>query len=141
MELFLVFTVPIFAYSVSVLLGALVIYKFGGWAEYELPYPSWNQAFKYSLVAETFAFIGLYAAVYALQHWGYVLPKRPFIGGFWTVETFFVWFSATMIANSIELFILRAWFNIYPRWALVFSLGIINALCSWPELAHKLRIL
>lgn len=141
MELFLIFTVPIFAYGVSVLFGALVIRKFGGYPEYDLPYPSWNQSFKYALVAETFAFGGLYLALYGLEHWGYVLPSKSFMNGFWSFEIFFIWFCATMFSNAIELFILRAWFSIYPRWGLVFFLGIINALCSWSELAHKLRIL
>jgi hypothetical protein len=141
MELFLAFTIPFFAYGVSVLLGTLAIKKFGGYPEYDLPLPTWNQAFRYSWVAETFAFLGLFLATYLLQYWGYALPSRPHIGGFWTVETFFIWFTATMFSNAIELFILRAWFGIYPRWGLVFTLGIVNALCSWPEIAHKLKLL
>jgi hypothetical protein len=141
MELFLVFTVPIFAYGVSVLLGAWAVRQFGGWPEYEIPYPTWNQAFKYALVAETFAFVGLYLAAFALQHWGYYIPRKSFFGNFGTVEIFFIWFCATMFANAIELFILRAWFYVYPRWGLVFSLGIVNALCALPELAHKLKVL
>jgi hypothetical protein len=139
MELFLVFTVPLFAYGLSVLAGTWAIRKFGGYPEFELPYPTWNQAFKYAFVAETFAFAGLYASIYLLGYWGIALPPKPYLGGFWTVEIFFIWFSATMISNAIELFILRAWFSIYPRWGLVFTLGIINALCSWPEIAHKLK--
>lgn len=141
MELLLVFTIPIFAYGLSILMGVVVIRNFGGYPGQGLPYPNWSQSFKYAFIAESFAFAGLYLAAYGLQHWGHALPVKHTIAGFWTIETLFVWVCATMFSNAIELFILRAWFGIFPRWGLVFSLGIVNALCSWPELAHKLKIL
>jgi hypothetical protein len=141
MELFLVFTVPLFAYGVSVLGGTWAVKKFGGYPEYDIPYPTWNKAFKYALVAETFAFVGLFLAVWLLQYWGYALPSKPRWGGFLSIEIVFIWLCATIFANSLELFVLRAFFNIPPTTGLVFSLGVINALCSWPELAHQLKFI
>jgi hypothetical protein len=140
-ELLLILSFPPVAYGISVFAGTWAVRKFGGWAKYELPYPSWNQAFNYALAAETAAFLTLQVVLLILKGWQVILPEKVDVPGFSSMEILWLWLCAIMISNSVELLVLRAGFNIYPRPALVTCLGIVNAFCAWPEMAVALNLL
>jgi hypothetical protein len=76
MEIFLVFTVPLFAFGLSVIGGTVAIHFFGGYKRYGIAYPLWSRAFSYALVAETLAFVVLYVFGYILNFWDYPLGSN-----------------------------------------------------------------
>jgi hypothetical protein len=107
-----------------------------GWALKTFSKIPWNKASTASLCANALSIPCLLALKSLLDHWDAWLPYNP-LGKTW--EIIFIWICATMIANALELVVIKWAFKYPTPTGFLLSTTFANSLTAMADLYESFK--